>query len=648
MFNVGPVWGIDIGDSALKAVKLKPVGKQIVLQDFQIVSYADVSGDAGARREGQVPDALRALQAVGLGRHDKCFVSIAPQTVFSRFISLPPVDRRRIPEIVLYEARQQIPFSLNEVIWSYETVRKEFIPGEEIEIGLFAVKREVIDAYLADVSPIWNQLHGIQIAPLALYNFMRYEADIEQPTVIMDIGAQSTDLLIVDGEKFWLRNLPIAGNSFTSVLQKRLNIPRAEAEKLKRGVAESRHRRRLLEVLRPVMRDLVSEIQRSIGYYKSLSQEVKFENIIVQGEGYKLFGLDRFLTDQLQYKLATVQTLEKIPFQGARERVKELESALPSLGVALGLALQGLHHSATTINLIPDEFVIQRELRTKRFSGLIAAGLVWAIVGCLFLSSGNRLSEVAAVEKMGTDTLGKVQSLGRDLREAQGEVTLEFFKEFEQLGVNREYRERMIGALSSVLPKDVRIDQIRFYAEGAGERLGVGERRRVERTSPGRAMDLKDQLMRGSRREFDRDAGRGMRTGEEARGPTEDEKAVAAAELRVAFEATCDEKFEARKLELELPRELKKATVYGEEVPIVTGVRVGTVLRDLSQYSLDELGQTQCKIHAPVEVGLLTAEQAATRRVQARKEAEKTEKASAGSAAESARPSDAVARGARR
>ena len=178
MFGAGPVWGIDIGDSSLKAVKLNRVKNQIVLLDFHVIRYADVTGDAAARREGSLAQALAALQAAGLGR-DRCFVSIAPQTVFSRFISLPPVDRRRVPEIVLYEARQQIPFSLSEVIWTYETVRKEFIPGEEIEIGLFAVKREVMDSYLAELAPIRRQLHGIQVAPLALYNFVRHDVSLE-------------------------------------------------------------------------------------------------------------------------------------------------------------------------------------------------------------------------------------------------------------------------------------------------------------------------------------------------------------------------------------------------------------------------------------------------------------------------------------
>ena len=591
MLNFGPVWGIDIGDVALKAVKLKPVGKQIVLQDFQVVSYADIAGDPGARREGQVADALRALQATGLGHRERCLVSIPPQTVFNRFISLPPVDKRRVPEIVLYEARQQIPFSLDEVIWAYEMVRKEFIPGEEIEIGLFAVKREVIDGYLAELLPIWKQLYGIQIAPLGIYNFMRYEVDLEQPTVIMDIGAQSTDLLIVDGDKFWLRNLPIAGNSFTSILEKRLNIPRAEAEKLKRGVAESRHRRRLLEVLRPVMRDLVSEIQRSIGYYKSLSREVKFESVIVVGDGYRLFGLDRFLADQLQYKIDSVKQLQNIPYQGAENRREEFQSVLPSLGVALGLALQGLKRAPATINLLPDDFVVGRELHAKRFTGFIAAALVWAIVGCLYFNSSRALSDIDRVAGKGRGVLSELKDLDNGLKRAQDVRLIEQFKDFNHLGINREYAIRVVKAISAVMPRKVRIDKIELLGEGADRRSGTDG----GRTEPGAAA---------------RDGRTGRKRGVDKSKVSEDEKAVDAAKLRIAFRGTCDATLEPQHLERDLPAELKKAAVYAEKVKIVTGVVIGRIQRETSGYGLDELGRPRTMLSAPVWVGLRTAAQA--------------------------------------
>jgi len=615
----GPVWGIDVGDHALKAVKLRRTGEQIALLDYRIIRYSDVAGDPAARREGNMLQALAELQTAGLGR-DRCYVSIAPQSVFSRFISLPPVDRRRVPEIVLYEARQQIPFSLSEVIWTYETVRKEFIPGEEIEIGLFAVKREVMDAYLAELAPLARQLEGVQMAPLALYNFVRHEVPVGQAAVVIDVGAQSTDLIIIDGPKFWLRNLPIAGNSFTAVLERRLNLPAAEAEKLKCVVAESRHRKKLLEVLRPTMRELVAEIQRSIGYYKSLSQDVKFEDVFVMGEGYRLFGLDRFLAEQLQYRITPVRQFQKIAYQGPPDRAGGLNDALGSLGVATGLALQGLGRGLVTTNLLPDDFVIRRELHRKRFSGVIAAVLLWAVVGCFYLKEKSALSSVARLKGQGETTLAQVQKLRKELAAARRPADPKKYELIQTFGKYREYYGRIIDALARVKPDGIRIDQFTI-SEGtvSAEQFGA----RFPGGRPGGPMGPMPGGGARRRRPGVGPPGGGA-PGAGPGAPAPGGRATSG--IVVSFTAVCDARKEARELEERLPAELKKAAVYPERVKIVKQVFVGQVTRQVPARGTRDGRLGQMELTAPVTVVLRRPEEVEKerQRLRAQRAARKT------------------------
>ncbi len=590
MLNLRPIWGIDIGDAAIKAVKLKQIGKQVVVQDFHVFRYAELAGEVGARREGNLSQALVALQQTGLGK-ERCCVSIAPQAIFSRFISLPPVDKRRVPEIVLYEARQQIPFSLNEVIWAYQTVRKEFIPGEEIEIGLFAAKRDMIDAYIGELSTIGRQLHGIQVAPLALYNFIRHDIALEQPTVVMDIGAQSTDLLIIDGDKFWLRNLPIAGNSFTAVLEKRLNIPRAEAEKLKLAVPESRHRRKLLEVLRPIMRDMVGEVQRSIGYYKSLAHDVKFEDILVLGDGYRLFGLDRFLTERLQYNVRPLQGLNNIVYQAAPERLQEFNENMGSLGVAMGLALQGLGRGTVSVDLLPDDFVIDRELHRKRFSGLVAAGLVCAIVGLLFMDKKAELKRIEDLGNKGETTLGVVDKKKKEFDRVARFSGEDKLKTYPGFGKHALYDVRLIGAMAGVIPKGIRIDKFVFSRETVALRATDGP----PGTSP---------------RPSDRRPGSRTQTQTQTKG-----------RLLLEYKAWCPAPKEAPELKERLPSFIKTAAVYPEQVEIVPqdapdeGVAVGEIRRTKVARVFDG-NDGEPELTAPIRITLRGAQEAAKLREQ--------------------------------
>jgi type IV pilus assembly protein PilM len=572
------MWGIDIGDAALKAVNLKRVSKQIVLQDFHVIRYSEAAGDPGARRNGNARAALEELRRRGLGK-EPCFISIAPQAVFSRFISLPPVDKRRIPEIVLYEARQQIPFSLDEVIWAYQTVREQHEPGDEIEIGLFAVKREVVDAYLQELDPIARQIEGIQVGPLALHSFVCRELNLEKPSVLLDVGAQSTDLLVIEGEKFWMRNLPIAGNSFTNILEKRLNIPRSEAEKLKLGVAESRHRRKILEVLRPAMRDLVAEIQRSIGYYKSLSQEVKFERILIMGEGYRLFGLDRFLADQLRYEIEPVGRLENLPWQGPAEREEELNQHVGSLGPAIGLALQGLGEARGTINLLPDDFVIRRELHKKRvLQPLVAAVLVWGIVLCFWLKESRGISDMEGLSDYGRPTLSQRNNLAQELSQARRILEKSPTEQYRDRGKHREHYARVIRALASTITP-------RYTIRG-GFQIGPGGQGGMEPGMGGR-VDMPGATM-------------GRYGGE---GRLQDwDKNTKNAKLVVSFDVLA--KGQERVLKEDLPAILKTAAIYPENMPIVTGVDISPVRRETISEMRDGVRVPAEVLTAQVRVGV--------------------------------------------
>ena len=69
----------------------------------------------------------------------------------ARFVKLPPVEAKRIPEIVKYEARQQIPFPLDEVIWDFQRLGEASeVEGFalETEVGLFAMKRDQVEKQL--------------------------------------------------------------------------------------------------------------------------------------------------------------------------------------------------------------------------------------------------------------------------------------------------------------------------------------------------------------------------------------------------------------------------------------------------------------------------------------------------------------------
>ena len=353
MFESGSVWGIDLGHSALKAVRMSRRGGALLVQAYEVIDLAKVVGDAKAMREDRLRAAVQLLDGRHSLRSENILVSIpAKSGVLIKFIELPTVDRRKIPEMIQSEARKQIPFDLKDVMWGYQPVRKEFAAGESVKVGLFAARRDLVEGVLRFFDFAKKRLAGVQIAPLASYNFIKCDQKGKGAIGVLDMGADNTDLIILTEKGFWLRSLHVAGNSINRLLMEKFHIAFDEAETVKHGIAESKDRKQIMEAIQPAFRDLAMEIDRSLGYYKSLRRDVKIERLLLMGGGIKVAGIEKFLVENLHYPIQKVAELHSIGLAPNINKGAFIE-ALPGLGVALGLAIQGLNAGDVTINLLP-------------------------------------------------------------------------------------------------------------------------------------------------------------------------------------------------------------------------------------------------------------------------------------------------------
>src|SRR5262249_23512501 len=122
MARSGTVWGIDIGQCALKAMRCRPHddADKIVVEAFDYIEYPKILTQPDANPAELIADALKQFLSRNHVHNDRVAVSVSGQSGLARFIKLPPVEAKKIPDIVRYEARQQIPFDLNDVIWDYQ------------------------------------------------------------------------------------------------------------------------------------------------------------------------------------------------------------------------------------------------------------------------------------------------------------------------------------------------------------------------------------------------------------------------------------------------------------------------------------------------------------------------------------------------
>ena len=172
------VWGIDIGQCALKAIRLEMAEGKPVATAFDYVEHPKILSQPDADPDQLIREALDKFLSRNEIRHDEVAIGIAGQSGLARFVKLPPVEEKKIPEIVKFEAKQQIPFPLDEVVWDWQkTSGGEVADGfaMETEVGIFAMKRDVISRYLGYFGGSKIEVHCVQMSPLALVNYATYE-----------------------------------------------------------------------------------------------------------------------------------------------------------------------------------------------------------------------------------------------------------------------------------------------------------------------------------------------------------------------------------------------------------------------------------------------------------------------------------------
>jgi type IV pilus assembly protein PilM len=351
------VWAVDLGNNSLKALHLVAVGEAVQVIGFDHIPHGKVlaSGVSAAEKEELVAITLRQFaQNNDLG-FDPIIISVPSQNSFARFVTLPPVEAKRLPEIVRFEAAQQIPFDMNEIQWDWQLMSDPDSP--EKRVGLFAIKNEVVNSALESFEREELQISYVQMAPMALYNYLLYDrpdlaGSDKRATVIVNIGAENTDLVVCTASSVWQRCIMMGGNTFTNAIAETFKLSFEKAEKLKRTAPVSKYARQIFQAMRPVITDWTGEVQRSLGFYTGSNPDVKLTRVVAMGGGTKLRGLVKYLSQTLQIPAEKPDAFKRLAVAPGVSAAKFHEN-VSDFGVVYGLGLQGLGMARIESNLLP-------------------------------------------------------------------------------------------------------------------------------------------------------------------------------------------------------------------------------------------------------------------------------------------------------
>ena len=424
MFQSNRILTIDVGAS------------KVVLAEFAIergsaprlsrygISHLDIDPENDTHTSALLVSALRDLMREQGIKPAPLYFSISGQTVFPRFVTLPPVSKDKIYQIVRYEAEQNVPFPIDEVVWDYQ-----LLPGKsatETNVMLIAVKTENVIRLTDCVQAAHLEPHVVDAAPLSLYNTVRYNYPDEQGcTLVLDIGARSSNLIFVEQDRIFSRSVPVAGNSITQEMARQFGISFEEAEEAKKAQAEvdlggnyegpeDDTAQQIAKIVRTVMTRLHAEVNRSINFYRSQQDGSAPERVLLTGGSSMMQYTDVFFEDKLKIPVQYLNPFLKITVDPSIDE-ERIGAEIHLLSEVTGLALRHATTCPIEINLMPPDLVALKTFRRRQpFFAASAICLVMALLAFWLYAE--------KAERQRAGMLGELQESINVLRAKQGEL----------------------------------------------------------------------------------------------------------------------------------------------------------------------------------------------------------------------------------
>ena len=375
MLNTKSFLAVDFGAGSLKLAEweVNEAGG-LRLKQFGIKSL----GAEGAQETAREATILKALQAMlaEKGVKAKNVNVCAPGFhVFSKFVKLPPVDAGKVTQIIQYEAQQNVPFPLAEVVWDYQILGST--PGGELEVLLVAIKSDIVEGLFRVTESAGLHLQVADVSPAALCNAFRYNyGDLEDCTVLLDIGAKTSNLLFFEKGKVFSRSINLGANSITQDFanESKLKYDAAEKLKIEEGFVslggayeepENPRQAAISKIARQFMTRLHIQVNQTMQFYRGQQGGSAPARLFLSGGASIMPYTAQFFAEKLNVPVEFFNPLRNVQIDPAIN-LEELARVAHSLGEVVGLGLRNLAHCPVELNLMPESTLRWQAFNQKK------------------------------------------------------------------------------------------------------------------------------------------------------------------------------------------------------------------------------------------------------------------------------------------
>jgi type IV pilus assembly protein PilM len=428
---------VDFGAGSLKLAEFEVnEAGGLRLKQYGIKSL----GQEGSQENTREAAILKALQAsiseMGIKSKD-CNVCAPGFHVFSKFVKLPPVEQSKVTQIIQYEAQQNVPFPLSEVVWDYQILGQA--AGGELEVLLVAIKSEIVEGLFRVADAAGLKLQVADVSPAALCNAFKFNyGDLDDCTMLLDIGAKTCNLLFFEKGKVYSRSINLGANSITQdfAAESKMKFDVAEKIKIEEGFVslggayeepENPNQAAISKIARQFMTRLHIQVNQTMQFYRGQQGGSQPARLFLSGGASLMAYTAQFFAEKLNVPVEYFNPFRNVQIDPA-VNLEELVRVAHSMGEVVGLGLRNLAHCPVELNLMPESTRKWRAFNEKKpflIATVFTMVVVVAVIGLLFQQLGSVKEAKLAKIKPTLDETQRRDNEFKQANQALGQATNE-------------------------------------------------------------------------------------------------------------------------------------------------------------------------------------------------------------------------------
>jgi len=430
MLNTKSFLCLDFGAGSLKVAEFEPnEAGTLRLKQFGLKPLG-FEGSQEAARERVILKAIQELFAERPFNSKNINVCAPGFHVFSKFVKLPPVDTSKVTQIIQYEAQQNVPFPLEEVVWDYQILGTT--PTGELEVLLVAIKADVVEGLFRTAEAAGLRVDLVDVSPAGLCNAFRYNyGDLDGCTMLLDVGAKTSNLLFFEKGKVYSRGINIGANSITQDFAAESKLKFAEAERLKieQGFVslggayeepDNPQQAAISKIARQVMTRLHIQVNQTLQFYRGQQGGSAPQRLFLAGGASIMPYTAQFFAEKLNLPVEYFNPFRNVQIDPSID-LEELAKVAHSFGEVVGLGLRNVAQCPVEMNLMPKSSLKRQQFNQKKPYFIATVFSLVAVV----LAYGWFYAKITDIKR---ESLARINEKVEPLKQKESELQVEHDK----------------------------------------------------------------------------------------------------------------------------------------------------------------------------------------------------------------------------